>query len=107
MDQGFQMNSACILPRGKHSDPRGHWKALKRRRGRQTAWFLDFPLCHVLLDVTTGDRSGNERRRPALECFLAQARVVLDALGFRQRPSDAKPIIQPKLIVVLLPTKVA
>ncbi|CAE7262131.1 PHYH, partial [Symbiodinium natans] len=30
MLNGFQMNSACILPRGKHSDPRGHWKALKR-----------------------------------------------------------------------------
>ncbi|OLP98218.1 putative alpha-ketoglutarate-dependent hypophosphite dioxygenase [Symbiodinium microadriaticum] len=35
MLNGFQMNSACILPRGKHSDPRGHWKALKRRSGNE------------------------------------------------------------------------
>ncbi|CAE7692822.1 Phyh [Symbiodinium pilosum] len=35
MLNGYKMNSACILPRGKHSDPRGHWKSLKKRSGNE------------------------------------------------------------------------
>ena len=48
VDQGFQMNSACILPRGKHSDPRGHWKALKRRPDCSDRVSLELPLCFFL-----------------------------------------------------------
>lgn len=37
MINGYRMNGGCILPRGRASDPRGHWKALKRRGGDNTA----------------------------------------------------------------------
>lgn len=33
MINGYQMNLGCILPRGPKSDPRGHWRPLKRRAG--------------------------------------------------------------------------
>lgn len=33
MLNGYRMNMGCILPKGKASDPRGHWKALRRRPG--------------------------------------------------------------------------
>lgn len=33
MINGYRMNNGCILPKGKASDPRGHWKALRRRPG--------------------------------------------------------------------------
>lgn len=33
MLNGYRMNSGCILPKGRQSDPRGHWRALKRRSG--------------------------------------------------------------------------
>lgn len=33
MINGYRMNAGCILPKGKASDPRGHWRALRRRPG--------------------------------------------------------------------------
>eukprot|EP00928_Gymnodinium_smaydae_P057435 TRINITY_DN4067_c0_g2_i1.p1 TRINITY_DN4067_c0_g2~~TRINITY_DN4067_c0_g2_i1.p1 ORF type:complete len:449 (+),score=60.73 TRINITY_DN4067_c0_g2_i1:35-1348(+) len=35
MINGYQMNTGCILPKGPSSDPRGHWKALRRRPGKR------------------------------------------------------------------------
>jgi len=35
MINGYQMNKACILPKGSRSDPRGHWRALKKRSGNR------------------------------------------------------------------------
>lgn len=37
MINGYRMNGGCILPRGQKSDPRGHWKALRRRPGGRRA----------------------------------------------------------------------
>eukprot|EP00435_Cladocopium_sp_Y103_P026187 s4332_g6.t1 len=33
MINGYEMNRAVILPKGPKSDPRGHWRSLKRRSG--------------------------------------------------------------------------
>lgn len=33
MINGYRMNAGCILPRGPASDPRGHWRPLRRRPG--------------------------------------------------------------------------
>jgi len=33
MINGYQMNEGCILPRGNASDPKGHWRSLKKRGG--------------------------------------------------------------------------
>jgi hypothetical protein len=33
MINGYQMNGGCILPKGQASDPKGHWKSLKKRGG--------------------------------------------------------------------------
>jgi len=33
MLNGYRMNGGCILPKGRQSDPRGHWRALRRRAG--------------------------------------------------------------------------
>jgi len=33
MINGYRMNGGCILPRGPRSDPRGHWRPLRRRPG--------------------------------------------------------------------------
>lgn len=33
MINGYRMNGGCILPKGRLSDPRGHWRQLKRRPG--------------------------------------------------------------------------
>lgn len=33
MINGYRMNGGCILPKGKASDPRGHWRQLRRRSG--------------------------------------------------------------------------
>lgn len=37
MINGYRMNGGCILPRGRASDPRGHWRALRRRPGGSRA----------------------------------------------------------------------
>lgn len=33
MINGYQMNEGCILPKGNASDPKGHWRSLKKRGG--------------------------------------------------------------------------
>jgi hypothetical protein len=33
---GYEMNRAVILPKGPKSDPRGHWRSLKRRQPEGT-----------------------------------------------------------------------
>eukprot|EP00927_Polykrikos_kofoidii_P061035 TRINITY_DN55926_c0_g1_i1.p1 TRINITY_DN55926_c0_g1~~TRINITY_DN55926_c0_g1_i1.p1 ORF type:complete len:509 (-),score=72.48 TRINITY_DN55926_c0_g1_i1:176-1702(-) len=33
MINGYKMNGGCILPKGAASDPKGHWRALRRRPG--------------------------------------------------------------------------
>jgi len=37
MINGYRMNAGCILPRGRASDPTGHWQALRRRPGGKRA----------------------------------------------------------------------
>jgi len=37
MMNGYRMNGGCILPKGAKSDPRGHWKQLRRRPGGKRA----------------------------------------------------------------------
>jgi len=33
MLNGYRMNGGCLLPRGRASDPRGHWQPIKKRSG--------------------------------------------------------------------------
>lgn len=35
MINGYRMNQGCILPKGRSSDPRGHWRALRKRGGKK------------------------------------------------------------------------
>ncbi|CAE8592602.1 unnamed protein product [Polarella glacialis] len=37
MINGYRMNGGCILPKGKASDPQGHWRSLRRRPGGNRA----------------------------------------------------------------------
>lgn len=37
MINGYTMNGGCILPKGPASDPKGHWKSMRRRPGGKRA----------------------------------------------------------------------
>lgn len=68
MINGYRMNAGCILPRGPKSDPRGHWKAVRRRPGgqrRNAPRFRD-------------DKDNGEQPTEALDVVVAPAEAPAD-----------------------------
>ena len=46
---GYEMNRAVILPKGPKSDPRGHWRSLKRRHLKERCL-----LSYIVYDLGRG-----------------------------------------------------